>query len=557
MKGTQLKGFKPRPLRNESHPQGESQTTLPLPNAGKIYTFYSFKGGVGRSMSLANIAVLLAAQGKRVLVVDFDLEAPGLEHFFYEHDPGLAGRLAKRPGLIDLLRAKTRDWADAVETVQVKLDQLSFSKDTPQAGVGKLDLLASGRASRNADTYTREVQELNWDRLYEDNDVGTLFGYIRADWLAQYDFVLVDSRTGVTDIGDLCTVVLPDHLVLLFVTNEQNIEGVAHIYHRAVTEHARQPFKRDPLTVLPVLSRDEFYAENKLSSEWRAKAAERLAPLLHWLPNGLKPVNAFRKVFIPYFAVWSFGEALPVLTAPQDTTNPSSINAAYARIARLILSGLDWSALDAVADPEELSSARLENIALEAEAEELKERLENELSHEKLMRDEMVKQIALEYEAKSSHNALFRNFLVALVTTSLVFAGYFGYSAQLNREETLLSEEQLIQVQEALGVAETRISEMQKDLEFARERVEEAESILAAQSRENSTVQNELQSLNSELREQIRETASCESIVSDLSRRYTESRAELLSAAPKYLSPFTNNCSGILGEINRALPPLE
>jgi len=47
-----------------------------------IYTFYSYKGGVGRSMALANIAELFFKQGLRVLVIDWDLEAPGLEHYF-------------------------------------------------------------------------------------------------------------------------------------------------------------------------------------------------------------------------------------------------------------------------------------------------------------------------------------------------------------------------------------------------------------------------------------------------------------------------------------------
>src|SRR5438105_10368904 len=44
-------------------------------------TFYSYKGGVGRTLSLVNSAALLAQQGRRVLLVDFDLEAPGLDSF--------------------------------------------------------------------------------------------------------------------------------------------------------------------------------------------------------------------------------------------------------------------------------------------------------------------------------------------------------------------------------------------------------------------------------------------------------------------------------------------
>ena len=55
---------------------------------GEVITFYSYKGGTGRSMALANTACLLAGEGpaewtgKRVLMVDWDLEAPGLHRYF-------------------------------------------------------------------------------------------------------------------------------------------------------------------------------------------------------------------------------------------------------------------------------------------------------------------------------------------------------------------------------------------------------------------------------------------------------------------------------------------
>ena len=49
---------------------------------GSIITFYSYKGGVGRSMALANIAYELSKRKFKVLVVDWDLEAPGIEIYF-------------------------------------------------------------------------------------------------------------------------------------------------------------------------------------------------------------------------------------------------------------------------------------------------------------------------------------------------------------------------------------------------------------------------------------------------------------------------------------------
>jgi cellulose biosynthesis protein BcsQ len=67
-----------------------------------IATFYSFKGGVGRSMALANVAELLASAGYRVLACDWDLEAPGLERYFCEEREQLL-EFRKNPGVIDLL----------------------------------------------------------------------------------------------------------------------------------------------------------------------------------------------------------------------------------------------------------------------------------------------------------------------------------------------------------------------------------------------------------------------------------------------------------------------
>ena len=55
-----------------------------------IVTFYSYRGGVGRSMAMANVGEILADMGYRVIVCDWDLEAPGLERYLvtnYADDP--------------------------------------------------------------------------------------------------------------------------------------------------------------------------------------------------------------------------------------------------------------------------------------------------------------------------------------------------------------------------------------------------------------------------------------------------------------------------------------
>src|SRR5262245_50215695 len=94
-----------------------------------IVTFYSYKGGTGRTMALANIAAVLAERGHHVLAVDFDLEAPGLWRYFSNS----RGELDQQPGLIDLLAAAavapdalTVDWHDYVTHVPVGSNGLSL-----------------------------------------------------------------------------------------------------------------------------------------------------------------------------------------------------------------------------------------------------------------------------------------------------------------------------------------------------------------------------------------------------------------------------------------------
>src|SRR5258708_19392098 len=61
-------------------------TPQAVEDRGAIITFYSYKGGTGRTMALANYACYLAQRpvlsGKRILIIDWDLEAPGLHRYF-------------------------------------------------------------------------------------------------------------------------------------------------------------------------------------------------------------------------------------------------------------------------------------------------------------------------------------------------------------------------------------------------------------------------------------------------------------------------------------------
>ncbi len=66
------------------------------------------------------------------------------------------------------------------------------------------------------------------------------------DWSASYDYVLVDSRTGITETGGLCIGPLSDQLVVLTALNDQNIEGTRTFLKEVGVLRNRDDLTTDP-----------------------------------------------------------------------------------------------------------------------------------------------------------------------------------------------------------------------------------------------------------------------------------------------------------------------
>ncbi len=265
---------------------------------GTVVTFYSYKGGVGRTLALANVAAALAGWGYRVLCIDWDLEAPGLSHYFagWIEDPSF--------GLVDLIEEVAAGKEPDVRraTTIVALPGLE----------DRLRLVPAGRQDR---TYMDRVQRMDWSLLYEDRDLGAKLEQVRSDWLRRFDLVLVDSRTGITDIGGTCTVQLPDILVVMFTANHQSLDGAVEVAHRAIKARNGLPYDRARLLVLPVPSRFDAREEYDRAVDWQRTFAERLPQFYaDWAVKETTAEQLIERTTIPYFAHWSFGEELPIVT---------------------------------------------------------------------------------------------------------------------------------------------------------------------------------------------------------------------------------------------------
>jgi MinD-like ATPase involved in chromosome partitioning or flagellar assembly len=289
---------------------------------GSVVTFYSYKGGVGRSFALANTAILLARWGYRVLTVDWDLEAPGLHQYF-------APMLTEPPraGIAELVDDFTAGAHRSPADYITKLDC---------GERGTVDLLAAGRDEPG---YGGRVQAIDWAGLYEDGFAELLERH-RENWTADYDFVLIDSRTGYADIASICTAHLPDRLVLVFTANEQSVRGALDVARRADVARNRMPYDRARLAVLPILSRFDSRVEYERAETWYQICTELTEPLFrNWLVRHVPPGQMLRHLTLPYVSYWSFGEQLPV----RAERVPSSEQIAFAleTVAAVVAHGFD------------------------------------------------------------------------------------------------------------------------------------------------------------------------------------------------------------------------
>ena len=187
-----------------------------------ITTFYSFKGGVGRSMALVNAGIELARRNSRVLLVDFDLEAPGLDTF------GALGLRKPSLGIVDFVNAYLSN--GTTDDVDKYLSKCHTETENENIWL----MPAGGKKS----DYARLFQNIDWGDLYANQDGYLLMEDLKQQWMdkIQPDYVLIDSRTGHTDVGGICTRQLPDAVAIFYFPNEQNLRGVSRVVHEIRSE---------------------------------------------------------------------------------------------------------------------------------------------------------------------------------------------------------------------------------------------------------------------------------------------------------------------------------
>jgi cellulose biosynthesis protein BcsQ len=292
---------------------------------GHVVTFYSYKGGTGRSMALSNVAVLLAQSGKKVLMIDWDLEAPGLPKYFKSHLPKGFNDLH---GLIDFFEMADKSLPKIPFDSDAESQLGAFFKNTstfvqplkvPHTG-SNLSLMKAGRDKQEG--YADQVGEFDWFQFFK--KIPSFFTKWAQYLAEQYDYVLIDSRTGHTDTGGICTMQMPDKLVLVFTPNHQSFEGTSNLARKAVNARRRSHDLR-PLMVYFLPSRIELN-EDSLRAKWLSNYQEEITDLfedLYDLPD-ISMENYVKQIQVRHASSYAYEEKLAVLEEKVSDTNSLS-----------------------------------------------------------------------------------------------------------------------------------------------------------------------------------------------------------------------------------------
>ena len=313
---------------------------------GKVITFYSYKGGTGRSMLLSNLAWILASNGHRVLAIDWDLEAPGLHRYFH---PFLLDReVTSTDGLIDFV---TRFSIHAMTPAQGVEGGPDGEWYLPFADLGPyttsldweffppdayLDFVPAGR---QGPAYSHRVNSFEWQSFFERLGGGALLEETIRRLRLDYDYILIDSRTGVSDTSGICTIALPDLLVVCFTLNVQSIDGAAAVAHSVVEARKGRDIK-----IYPVPMRTDPFEKDRLERA-REYAHRRFDDLLS-PDTRVDKEQYWGDVEVMYQPFYAYEEVLSVFA-----DKPGQANSVLAAVERLSARITDGEVTKAVRPP--------------------------------------------------------------------------------------------------------------------------------------------------------------------------------------------------------------
>jgi len=189
----------------------------------KLVCFYSYKGGVGRTTTMVMSAIEIAKRGKKIVMIDFDLEAPGVASIFPNES-------ISQYGILDYLIESN------VYERDIQIDEYMYPVSdcchVNQAGGEIYVIPAYGKVvDDDAELYRKCLMRFNLDMPVYMEKSTPIDGLLKKiDAFVKPDYIFIDTRSGLHQIGGITLARYADMAMLFFYGSRQNVEGMKMVF---------------------------------------------------------------------------------------------------------------------------------------------------------------------------------------------------------------------------------------------------------------------------------------------------------------------------------------
>ncbi|MCC6521897.1 MAG: ParA family protein [Polyangiaceae bacterium] len=377
----------------------------------RVFAFYAYKGGTGRTTALIHVAWALARDGRRVVMLDLDLSAPSIWPLVFPDR-------APEAGFVEYLVTAARDpdtrLADYLHEVSLDDDARG---ELRVFGAGKLDA-----------AYLRALRSLDWQRLLTPRHTidaagqlglatQPLFDHMLEALGPVADVLLIDAPTGLNDTANVCLRRLADTVVVVFTPSRVQMEGVGRIVSLLAAEQAEHG-RPDVLCVASTLHAHRLSFEHLRAVERTFDYLERVRYEALGRPSLDDPEKRDAveqpRMHVPYEPALADLDALRFDRAPG-----SDDMLLYRDLVTVLLDAVPMPALPEARPPPELTRARKEQVLTDLLAHFPQPVAEHETESEAFLRAAHVRAVldpttVLIHGGKGSgKTALFRYFMAA------------------------------------------------------------------------------------------------------------------------------------------------
>ena len=230
-----------------------------------IITFYSYKGGMGRTTTLTSYALdLVLNHNKKVCILDCDFEAPGYLNFFnLSHNDSL--KSGSKNGIVEFL--VDHNFKGEVDIENYIVQAVSSEKLLDNLYIMPAGNLSDTTIVETEDTYiTHRDQYLEGlSRLDLANEQTIIEGFAAIFKALKDkinpDVILIDSRTGFNDVFGVTALVLSDLIVGFFGSSEQTKPGLRFLLDKYYELNKSVNSKTELLLVNSILPADLTQSE--------------------------------------------------------------------------------------------------------------------------------------------------------------------------------------------------------------------------------------------------------------------------------------------------------